>query len=328
MKLAGVHSTQTSMTAFAVPPFATIRSVINAWCLESPQACPSFADDMLRLPRGDRNLFAWSAQRLSDEFFLGAIAADSLLDQHSQLPLFCAMLPADHAAKIREGQRSGTDLAYHALNQFAQRDLLESGGLRRCPVCVHEDMHRYGVAHWRLFHQWPFARHCAEHRAPLEERCKQCNSSQPLLPLLRQMATDPCAFCGRRCNGFTRLVEQKPVQGETQPYWSLLDLAYRALKGEAPELRPEIITNRLQDLQSRGLTQPVLLALTLRHWKSTSLAELAESLDVVVDPAAYKCSEGYVPLMSRLALLSCVLDTHRRAPHLDRTARHPVFEGN
>jgi hypothetical protein len=292
--------------------------------------CPSFADDLLRLPPGDRNLFGWSAKRLSDEFFLSAIAADSLLDRHSHLPLFCAVLPAKHAATIREGQRSGTELAYCTLNQFAQRDLLESDGLRRCPVCVHEDMHRYGVAHWRLFHQWPFARHCAEHRTPLEERCKQCNASQPPLPLLRQMASDPCAFCGSRCNGFTRLIEQKPVQGETQSYWSLLDLSYRALKGEAPELRPEAIIIRLQALQSRGLTQPVLLALTLRHWRSTSLSELAESLDVVVDPAAhkYKCSEGYVPLMSRLALLSCVLDTRPRTQHLNKTARHPVSESD
>lgn len=306
---------KTFMAAFDFPPFATIRSIINAWCRTSPQTCPSFADNLLRLPSGDRNLFGWSAQRLSDEFFLSAITADSLLDRHSHLPLFCAVLPAKHAARIREGLRSGTELAYWTLNQFSQRDLLESDGLRRCPVCVTEDMRRYGVAHWRLFHQWPFARHCAEHRTPLEERCKQCNASQPLLPLLRQMANDPCAFCGSRCNGFKRLVEQKPAQGHTQSYWSLLDLAYRALKGEAPELRPESITSQLQDLQSRGLTQPVLLALTLRHWKSTSLSELAESLGVVVDTQAprHKCSEGYVPLMSRLALLSCALDAHRRA---------------
>lgn len=201
------------MTTFEVPAFATIGSILAAWCRDHKVGTIGNINERIGAPSNHHHYFAWRAQTLSDKIFGGQITADALLDRHSQLPLFTAILPEEVAAEVRESQRVGTDYSYHRLNQYADRDVLESPKFRRRPECVKEDVARYGVAHWRLYHQWPFARHCAEHRVPLQQACKRCRLSPYPCRFVSHLASDPCGYCPGT-GGFTNLVDTSPVAGE------------------------------------------------------------------------------------------------------------------
>ncbi len=297
------------MNAFEVPLYATTLSAIAAWCRAGNLACAAHANDLAGGPRLNRRRLGWGAKSLSQSVFNGALSAEALVDQHSHLRLFCSVIPLEHAERIRQEQIEGSTLAYHMLNQFDELDLLESNRLRRCSVCVREDVARYGVAHWRLHHQWPFARHCAEHRVPLLQSCEQCRRSPSPQLLLPQLAHDACVNCTRG-KTYSELMIESPIDPEAEaPYWSLLDLAFRAQQGEAPELRPAAVLSRVSALASRGISREALLALTLRNWRCKSESELATRLGVMKTDArcGHDASKGYLPLIPRLALLSTAL---------------------
>lgn len=297
------------MKPFDVPAYATTQSVINAWRLAQGKNLGRPVSDLIGVPSQHLHQFGWSAQQISDKVFEGRVTADALLDVHSQLPLFNAVLPAEVGAELREAQRLGGTYAFHRVNRFFASDAIESQHLRRCPQCVKEDLAQYGVAHWRLQHQWPFARHCIDHGVPLQQQCLACGNSPTIFPTLNQMASDGCLFCGHRSPGFRDLVETNPVVGKPYAYWELLSLADKALRGNAGHLRPDAIDAKIKARAASGITSEDVFALTLQRWHAQSRDELFERFDIKARDAgasSYKGMENYLPLFVKLSLFSAL----------------------
>ncbi|MFM1856824.1 MAG: hypothetical protein RLZ83_2133 [Pseudomonadota bacterium] len=158
-----------------------------------------------------------------------------------------------------------------------RHSMVEAETLRRCPTCVREDQQQYGCAHWRVFHQWPVARHCVVHGDPLVSQCSACKS-----PVVRGhetlLADDPCANCGS---------SQMDSEKHDVPvgYFPLLRLMYRALQGQAPELSLTIRAHPLLrehpsawGSESASAEAQLGLKTILKDWSAPSMEELGARL--------------------------------------------------
>ncbi|RTL41554.1 MAG: hypothetical protein EKK53_13520 [Burkholderiales bacterium] len=211
------------------PKYATMHSVISAW------ARCGLVDVKASEHRGNRaSLLAFDhtlggyALRLSERVFHGAISPPEIVDFHSHVPLHASFMTALQGFAWREQLLSRTQGRDPIAMGIRRHGLVEAETLRKCPTCVKEDQAKYGCAHWRIFHQWPVARHCVVHGDTLTSRCADCQA-----PCVRRnepsLADDPCAVCGS-----TRLeIEHQDVP---TGYWPLLQLLYRALQADAPEV--------------------------------------------------------------------------------------------
>jgi hypothetical protein len=179
-----------------VPKYATMHSVISAWarCADVNIKSPQNRGNRASLLSYDYTLGA-HARRLSDRVFRGAISADDIVDLHSHVPMYASFMTALQALGWRDrlvGEAPGRDTIAMSIRRSST---VEASNLRKCPTCVTEDRAHYGCAHWRLFHQWPVARHCVVHGDDLVACCVVCKTPyvQGHEPAL---ADDPCRTCG------------------------------------------------------------------------------------------------------------------------------------
>lgn len=192
-----------------------MHSVISAWarCSRVDVRSTRLRGNQASLLSHDFSLGA-AAAKLESEVFQGYITAAQIVDRHTHVPLYARLMGRQRADSWRE----------HLLSKPEHRDTwaigirrlgaVEAPTLRRCPACVAEDRVRYGCAHWRVFHQWPVARHCAVHAVPLETCCVRCRAPFARVHVPR-LADDPCTECG--CEAGASPLFDPPVG-----YWPLL----------------------------------------------------------------------------------------------------------
>jgi hypothetical protein len=214
-----------------VPAFATMRSVLSAWA-----RCHQFDPRQAVRLRGKNNVFDQDCElgeaihKLDTLVFRGHLEREQLIKHHTHVPLCSAFLSVAQELQwddylLRAPQRR--DVVAAALRK---NNVFEAPTLRRCLSCMGEDVIRYGCAHWRLFHQWPLARHCVVHGDVLESRCTHCHT-----PFVRrrepQLADDPCPTCGSKHG-------EGDGHNASPGYRATLALMYRGLRGLTLELRP------------------------------------------------------------------------------------------
>lgn len=302
----GKHGREAGLVRPRGPRFATLQSLISASCLPSKSRIqPLPVNEPIDMPRHYGREFGWGAAHISALIFDGEISADSLLDDHSHLPLATCMDSQEGAAGERALQRDRGLDRYFMQDGWMTYDVVESAVLRHCPDCVASDLEKHGVAYWRVHHQWPFARHCAEHRTPLKAACSNCRHSPCQSSKTKVAPTDDCLHCTSKL-GFTDLIDDSPVAADPDDYWLLLDLAFRALQNQAPELRPQPLGSLNAALERHGYGQKDVVALTCAIWHASTVDELAEALGVGVPrsqrPFIY--ATGDEQLFVRLAIAS------------------------
>lgn len=206
----------------AVPKFATMRSVLSAWALAGE--LPGFLDDVSSAigtkSDGEHELGSRSV-RLSRDVFRDWYSPQELMEHHTHVPLFASMLSPLQALGWTDGLATQTRGRDPIATHVRRSQQIQALTLRRCPTCVREDQASYGCAHWRLFHQWPIARHCAVHGDPLETTCTQCLAPIARLPV-PQLADDRCRVCGGHSWGTGPFAE-------APAYWPTLHAMYEAL---------------------------------------------------------------------------------------------------
>jgi hypothetical protein len=105
---------------------------------------------------------------LARRIFGDETQAARLIRQHSHFPVVGGLLSAagelQRQAQLQEGSAEGLAFA----RRIRSTCRFEATSARRCMRCVEEDLAQYGIAYWRTFHQWPFARHCLKHLTGLE----------------------------------------------------------------------------------------------------------------------------------------------------------------
>lgn len=179
-----------------VPKFATLRSVLSVWALAGE--LPGFLEDVSsaigRKSDGEHEL-GRTAVRLSSDVFRHWYTPRELVEHHTHVPLFANLMSPLQARGWVDRLVSTTGGRDPIANQIRRTQQIQALTLRRCPTCVREDQVSYGCAHWRLFHQWPVARHCAVHGDLLETTCARCHA--PIARLqVPQLADDRCRVCG------------------------------------------------------------------------------------------------------------------------------------
>jgi hypothetical protein len=260
------------MSDFA-PDYATLRSVVAAAvrCGRIASIEEAFA------PSGgnvdiDRYLGESSAA-LGAHLFDDVVDADHLLLNHSHFSVFGNLLSAQTESSFERALIDSTGDA-----DALRAHLLSFGGfeatvLRRCPQCVEEDVAQFGNGHWRIFHQFPVARHCVVHGCRLQTRCAHCKA-----PILRSdrplLADDPCERCGHDRFSATSF---KPAVA----YWPTLRAMYQLLSSVVLKAKPEARRAKWEQAREHWTSRcqirdPILRA--LEAWACSSLDSLATSL--------------------------------------------------
>jgi len=267
------------MTPF-VPKFATMHSLISAWarCQRIDIKKKSLRGNQVSVLSHDLSL-GYQIRKLVNEVFKGYYTPERLIEEHTQVPLYSNVMVPSQAMGWHELLTDERNVRDTKANDIRRIGLVESTTLRRCPTCVAEDFAKYGCAHWRVFHQWPVARHCAVHGDLLHSSCNQCH-----MPFVRghqaRLADDPCPHCGGR---------QGAADAFTPPigYWPLLKLMYAALTGNSSDI--QIIRQKIAEFNiqperiGRGqvvTTTDRLVRRTCQAWDVETLSELAAALGV------------------------------------------------
>lgn len=261
-----------------VPRFATVHSLLSAWARCQQIDVRRYRASGNRGTLLDRDFsLGQGARWLADRVLDGWLSPSVIVDHHSHVPLFSRLVLAPEAMAWRNRLIAGRCARDPSAGAIRKLNQVESATLRRCPTCVALDQRRYGHAHWRLHHQWPVARHCAEHGDALETCCSRCKS-----PFTRHgaphLADDPCDLCGG-------------TQGEAKAwvappgYWPLIREMFRLLQAgpcesEAAQVTPPVAGWTPRGIgamiERRGLPEPVHQALSA--WGVDSLPKLANQL--------------------------------------------------
>jgi len=172
------------------PPFdASILAIYQSFAAH--QDLPPERDSALRAFFGDSpapfSYLLESAEHISAQPFRGRLNPSQLRFRHSLSRVLRVGLNVEYDDKrllaVPKSERSSNASKPHPL--------------RSCPSCVAGDVSRYGLAYWRLSHQWLPLRTCLVHGLPLEADCASCDG--PRQPnWLRQRAEMPCRSCGGR----------------------------------------------------------------------------------------------------------------------------------
>lgn len=285
-----------------VPRFATIRSVLSAWAVAGE--LPGFLDDVSiaigSKSDGEHDL-GRGALRLSRDVFGGWLSPQELIEHHTHVPLFASLMSPLQALGWKDRLMTVAGGRDALATQVRRSQQVQAQTLRRCPTCVREDQVRYGCAHWRLFHQWPVARHCAEHGDVLETTCSRCRAPISRLPV-PQFADDRCRVCGG-----TKWMGE-PFAG-SDAYRSLLNAMYKALrtgtcKTSTPSCRAADAVRRLTIYQD-GIAPLDRSEQIFAAWRVSSLEELAGLLGASRRLVPGPPAGGATDQRSSLLMLAC-----------------------
>lgn len=102
--------------------------------------------------------------------------------------------------------------------------------LHFCPLCVNEDEHVYGFAHWRLVHQVPGVAHCPAHWILLSGACAHCSE-----PVASETQWYPPS---RQCPHCSSSVFQKAPIYFSRAYKRFIELCNAVFDGREMNLSP------------------------------------------------------------------------------------------
>ena len=85
-----------------------------------------------------------------------------LLNEQTLTPLFCFYLPV-HAHNLQKLMLTNNGAKAFRASQLASFGSGHSLGLKSCPLCVRQDLSRYGISYWHRSHQIPGVDTCGYH---------------------------------------------------------------------------------------------------------------------------------------------------------------------
>lgn len=213
--------------------------------------------------------------------FSGLLSGEDVLNRHTLFGFYSRLLPSESVARWKD------DLASYRKTPFARyldtnigpiSTIGAYGVLRRCQACVDSDFENGLVPGWRVLHQLPFLRHCAEHGELLSSHCPECAQAMERGDTYR-LPSDPCRHCGST-QRHRRAVET--CQGQVR----LGHLCERIFRGLVPELDAMRWTGWIRQWRERFGTAEAAAAQIekrlLELWKATSVDQISELLGLVL----------------------------------------------
>lgn len=95
-------------------------------------------------------------------------SADSIIDNHTLLPLFASFLPPERQNRLRQDMRSNSGLALHMCAGIMASRVPLPEWLRYCLQCVKADRKSFGECYWHRIHQAPGVELCPIHKIWLQ----------------------------------------------------------------------------------------------------------------------------------------------------------------
>ena len=258
------------------PRHCTLRSIISATVRGGIFESAAQAVDHLGRDVPLDGYLGECAHQVGLRFFQSDEAGRILLRHHSHIGLFGNLLADDDEDDLRDGLIDGDSNAIARARALRAQGPLESDTLRRCPQCVDDDLANYGLAHWRLYHQWPIAQHCVIHGCELQDRCAHCGS-QIWRGASLALPHDSCERWGRAEFVGTGSA-QVPIYEQT------LRRLHSMLVGCVPSMRPERRAATALHAK-RALYGHMhlggLIGFACAQWNCASVAELAQKFGCV-----------------------------------------------
>jgi len=251
------------------PSDATILSIHLA-CLRvgrcsSPQ---SSSNDFYGVSVNIDNQFGYRAKEFVERALAGTVPPATLIERHSMFSFFSGFLTSDVTNRWSAALVNGHPDAYRRFNSVTRDSVRRSQLLRQCPACVLEDKSKYGTGHWHVMHQIPAVHTCAIHNQILHDKCAGCGANFRVeagwvLP------GEPCIRCGHS------ETKPRPYAPDSEGYRAFAATISRAIRGKAPELRPEIRTLVLRRyIAKTNLDPSELLSQFLAYWNALNLHDL------------------------------------------------------
>ncbi|WP_051083797.1 hypothetical protein [Thiomonas sp. FB-6] len=96
------------------------------------------------------NRFGVLADSFAKNALDGAITGDELIERHTALPIFAALLTSESRALWKTAQLEGDTNAWIRYFPPNTNGDFFAPSPRLCPACVVEDVARFGVPYWRV----------------------------------------------------------------------------------------------------------------------------------------------------------------------------------
>ena len=106
---------------------------------------------------------------LANQLPLGHPKAETLLQNHTLLPLYLAFLPKARAEKCKQAALGDGAKSLPFLTGTMASKIEQPANLRLCPICADEDKNAYGEPYWHRSHQVAGIATCYRHRIRLVE---------------------------------------------------------------------------------------------------------------------------------------------------------------
>jgi hypothetical protein len=177
------------------PKYATIFSIASEQCRSMGiEIIDGLLGNVLPASKVHSYLGEY-APELAVRLFGDASHTKRLVTQHSHFRLIGKLLTRATESAVSDSVLSGGFGHRKLFDDLRSKGGIEARVLRSCEHCVSADLKKFGVAHWRVFHQWPGMQTCEMHGSLLHENCTKCGEPrlQRDTPL---MAHDPCDHCG------------------------------------------------------------------------------------------------------------------------------------
>ena len=144
-------------------PDEVVGSIVMRGCRRSGLPLKRFLDFVYGSRRSYQSLLMTSNPRRAAD--LAGIDSEELVRKHTVLPYSTAFLPLGLQLEMRE---KALNLASDECLASITQSVSSSVPYRRmCPICVGQDIDRYGESYWRRQHLLPGVEVCLEHRRRL-----------------------------------------------------------------------------------------------------------------------------------------------------------------
>lgn len=274
----------------AVPGDATIRSLLAAY--RSSGAFYTLAEPFAATtPVIAGNPFGMHARSLQERIFGSQITVQALLRKHSQAGLwggfFNEATETKWFAALAAGNRHSSQRSVHAVIVANAR--VRYG--RKCPLCLKDDLCKFGFGHWHVLHQIPIVRHCHIHGCKLVTLCPRCDAASASL--------HPAHITCQACSDVSQMEIPTTVYESSLGYEDTLALLADLYTGRLPPFRPrvrgQLFTAAFWENTSRRHVD--LLPEFLSTWNFSSYDEFSHTFRTTSSASVQALLQGFpVPI--------------------------------
>ncbi|MFZ4288020.1 hypothetical protein [Variovorax sp. HJSM1_2] len=227
----------------------------------------------LNLRISKRIFHGWGVREIAEQCLSPLQDPGNAIKQHSAAPILLALRYDTYATGLEDALLQGMrpKISAHEL-------LPVSSAVRRCPLCVANDIKQVGAACARVLHQVIGVAHCPIHKVPLQQACGACGKEfEELLVTERNKIARTIGdllHCGA-CGCSTGLDLPQP-RGNAYLYY--VALLTEALAGRAWMLKPTKRKHLVDSVAKLAVEENIDIALAFtKEWGVASFEEVAAS---------------------------------------------------